>query len=131
VEKRFSISKGSPGKYDYLLIPKFFIINREARLIPKRFAEIKIGEELLEAEKDLLTEMLYNREAALAWDFTHCRKVRSEVAPLQKIKTVLYEAWQVPSFPISRAFKKKVIKMLNDRIKRGILKKNEGPYRNP
>jgi hypothetical protein len=37
----------------------------------------------------------------------------------------------MPSFPISRALKEKVIKMLNDRIKRGMLKKSEGPYRNP
>jgi hypothetical protein len=36
----------------------------------------------------------------------------------------------VPSFPISRAFKEKIIKILNDRIKRGMLKRNEDPYRN-
>jgi hypothetical protein len=36
----------------------------------------------------------------------------------------------MPSFPIPRALKKKVIKMLNDRIKRDILKKSESPYRN-
>jgi hypothetical protein len=35
------------------------------------------------------------------------------------------------SFLIPRAFKEKVIEMLNDRIKRGILKKSESPYRNP
>jgi hypothetical protein len=37
----------------------------------------------------------------------------------------------VSSFPISRALKGKVIEMLNDRIKKGILEKSEGPYRNP
>jgi hypothetical protein len=36
----------------------------------------------------------------------------------------------VPSFPIPRAFKEKIIEMLNDRIKRDILKKSESPYRN-
>jgi hypothetical protein len=66
VEKRFGIPERSPGKYDYLLISKFFAINRKARLIPKRLAEIKIGKELLETKKDLLTEMLYNYKAALA-----------------------------------------------------------------
>jgi hypothetical protein len=66
VEKRFRISEKPPGKYDYLLISKFFVISREARLIPERLAEIKIREELLKAEKDLLTEILYNRKAALA-----------------------------------------------------------------
>jgi hypothetical protein len=36
----------------------------------------------------------------------------------------------MPSFPIPRALKKKIIKILNDRIKRDILERNEGPYRN-
>jgi hypothetical protein len=80
MEKRFGISEGPSRKYDYLLISKFFTISRKARLIFERFAKIKIGEELLEAEKDFLTEMLYNRETALAWDFTYCEKIRSEVA---------------------------------------------------
>jgi hypothetical protein len=82
VEKRFGISEGFFGKYDYLLILKFFAISRGARLIPERFTGMKIGEKLLEAEKDFLTEMLYNRETALAWDFTHYGRVRSEVALL-------------------------------------------------
>jgi hypothetical protein len=85
---------------------------------------------LLEAEKDFLTEILYNRKAILAWDFTHYKKVRSEMTLSQKIKTVLYKAWQVLSFLISRAFKGKVIEILNDRIKKDILKRSEGPYRN-
>jgi hypothetical protein len=34
------------------------------------------------------------------------------------------------SFPILRAFKEKIIEMLNDRINRGILERSEGPYRN-
>jgi hypothetical protein len=65
IEKRFDIPEGPFEKYDYLLISKFSIINREARLIPERFAKIKIGKELLKTEKDLLTEMLYNRKTAL------------------------------------------------------------------
>jgi hypothetical protein len=92
MEKRFNIPEGPFRKYDYLLISKFFTISREARLIPKRFAEMKIGKELLKAKKDLLTEMLYNRKAALTWDFIYCKKVRPEVALSQKIKTIQYKA---------------------------------------
>jgi hypothetical protein len=130
VEKRFGISEESFGKYDYLLISKFSAISREARLIFERFAEMKIEKKLLEVEKDFLTKILYNREAALAWDFTYCGRVRPEVVLPQKIKTVPYKVWQVLSFPIPRALKGKVIKMLNDRIKRGMLERSEGPYRN-
>ena len=92
---------------------------------------MKIGKKLLGAKKNLLTKILYNRKAALAWDFTHCERVRPEITLPQKIKIVPHEAWQVPSFPIPRAFKEKVIEMLNDRMKRGMLKRSESPYRNP
>jgi hypothetical protein len=66
VKKRFGIPEGPPKKYDHLLISKFSAINRKARLIPKRLAKMKIGEKLLKAKKDLLTEILYNRKTALA-----------------------------------------------------------------
>jgi hypothetical protein len=131
VKKRFRIPKEPPKKYDYLLISKFFAISREARLTFKRFAEMKIGKELLKIKKNLLTEILYNRKAALAWDFTYCERVRSEMALPQKIKTIPHETWQMSNFPILRAFKEKVIEMLNDRIKRNMLKRSENPYRNP
>jgi hypothetical protein len=66
MEKKFGVPEKSPKKYDYLLIPKFSVINRKARLTFKRFAGIRIGKKLLKIEKDLLTEILYNRKAALA-----------------------------------------------------------------
>ena len=31
-------------------------------------------------KKELLTEMLYNREAVHAWDFTEMKKVKKDVA---------------------------------------------------
>jgi hypothetical protein len=52
---------------------------------------MKIGKELLKAKKDFLTEILYNRKAALTWDFTYYKKVRPEVALPQKIKTIPHE----------------------------------------
>jgi hypothetical protein len=52
---------------------------------------MKIGKKLLEAEKDLLTKILYNREAALAWDFTHYGRIRPEMALSQKIKIISHE----------------------------------------
>jgi hypothetical protein len=82
VKKRFNIPEKPSGKYDYLLISKFFIINRKIRLIPERLTEMKIGKELLKIKKDLLTKILYNRKAALAWDFTHYKRVRPEIVLL-------------------------------------------------
>ena len=41
-----------------------------------------IGKGMIAQEKEILTEMLYNRKTILAWDFTEMGKVRREVAPL-------------------------------------------------
>jgi hypothetical protein len=82
MEKKFNIPEGPFKKYDYLLISKFSTINRKTRLTPERLAKMKIGKELLEIEKDFLTEILYNCKTALAWDFTYCKKVRPEIVLL-------------------------------------------------
>jgi len=74
--------------------------------------------------------MLYNREKAIAFDFSHIRKVRLEVAPPQVIKTIKHKAWQVPSFPIPRALQPIAIKMLRERLKNGVLEYCDSPYRN-
>jgi hypothetical protein len=43
-------------------------------------------------EKELFIELLYNREKAIAFDFSHIRKVKADVAPPQVIKTVEHKA---------------------------------------
>ena len=75
--------------------------------------------------------MLYNREKAIAFDFSHIGKVRSDVAPPQIIKTVEHKAWQVPGFPIPKALHPVVVQMLRERLKNGVLEYCDGPYRNP
>ena len=75
--------------------------------------------------------MLYNREKALAFDFSHCGKVRPEVAPPQVIKTVEHKAWQVPGFPVPKALVPVVVEMLRERLQSGRLEYCDGPYRNP
>jgi hypothetical protein len=56
--------------------------------------------------------MLYNQEKALAFDFSHIRKVKPNVAPPQVIKTVLHKAWQVLGFLIPKALHPVVVRML-------------------
>ena len=63
-------------------------------------------------EKEVFTEVFYNREAVLIWDFSEMRKTKKEVVPLQKIKTIDHQAWQVPYFQIPRALTSIVIDML-------------------
>ena len=118
-------------KYTHWLIPKFTPIAKGARLTPERLAKMIIGDGMTAQEKDVLTEMLYNREAVLAWDFTEMGKVKREVAPPQKIRTVEHKAWQIPGFQIPRALTSTVIDMLQERLKIGVIEPCHGPYRNP
>ena len=78
----------------------------------------------------MVEEMLANREGALAFDWTECGKIHEDVCPPVVIKTVSHDTWQEPKFYLPRALIPIVIEMLRDRIKRGILKKYDGPYRN-
>ncbi len=75
--------------------------------------------------------MLYNREAVLAWDFTEMEKLKREVAPPKKIRTIHHKAWQVPEFQIPKALTSTVIDMLQERLKMEIIEPSHGPYQNP
>lgn len=127
-EARLKMQK---GPFDHWLTPKFSEIPRGSRLTAERVGKLIIGPDLTPQEKELLIEMLYYREAALAFDFTHCGRIRKEVAPPQVIKTVIHKAWQAKGFPIPRALTGVVADMLRDRIKAGVLEHCDGPYRNP
>jgi hypothetical protein len=118
------------GKYSKWLIPKFSDIERGSRLTEERISKLKVGTGLTKEERELFVEMLYNREKALAFDFSYCGMVRREVAPPQVIKTVEHKAWQCPGFPIPKALLLTAIEMLKARIARGVLEYRHRPYRN-
>ena len=75
--------------------------------------------------------MLYNRKKALAFDFSHCGKVRPEVAPPQVIKTVEHKAWQVPGFLVPKALVPIVVEMLQERLQNRRLEYCDSLYQNP
>jgi len=120
-----------PGQFSDWITPKFSSVQKGSRLTEKRIKDLVVGDNLWLRERELFLEMLYNREKAIAFDFSHIRKVRPEVAPPQVIKTVEHKAWQVPGFPIPRALQPIAIEMLRERLKNGVLEYCDGPYRNP
>ena len=63
---------------------------------------MKIAPNLLPWEREMLLEMLYQREAALAWDFKESGRVSMEVVPLVVIDIVPHKAWRADQFPILR-----------------------------
>ena len=103
-------------KYAKWLIPKFSNIEKGSRLTKERLDKLIIRKELTLEEKELFLEMLFNREKAIAFDYTHCRKVRLEVALPQVIKTIKHKAWQVPSFPIPKALTPTMVELLKLRL---------------
>lgn len=69
----------------YSLIPKFSSIPKGARLSLERLRKIIIQDNKTIQEKEVFTKMLYNREVVLAGNFMKIKKVKKEVALLQKI----------------------------------------------
>ena len=69
------------GKYPEWVIPKCSVLPRGSRLTEERLQALKIGNSLIPQELDVLIEVLYNREASLAWDFTECGKLEDFVEP--------------------------------------------------
>ncbi len=75
-------------KYTNWLISKFTSIAKGARLTLERLGKMIIGDGMMYQEKKVLIERLYTREAVLVCDFTKMGKVKREVAPSQKIRTI-------------------------------------------
>ncbi len=59
-------------------------------MILEQLESIVIGDMLLENERRLLVEMLYNWEKAIAFNFSHYIQIVEDVAPPQKICTILH-----------------------------------------
>ncbi|KAH7247230.1 hypothetical protein B0J15DRAFT_353952, partial [Fusarium solani] len=108
-------------------------IKRGTRIYKERLQGLidQVDGTLTREELDVFLEIMYNREAALAWEFSECGKLDPLVAPPQVIKVVEHKAWQAKSIPIPKGCEKEVIKLLRTRMERGILEEGHGPYRNP
>lgn len=90
-----------------------------------------IDEEVWPAEKEMLKEVLYNQEKALAWDFTEIGRCDERVVPAQVIRTVDHKAWQAKSFPVPKRLRNEVVSMLQQRIDAAVLERSHRLYRNP
>lgn len=108
----------TPGIALLMLHPRIATTARGARLTPEREASMLVGSSLLPREKLLLRELLFRREGALAWSWEHMSRIREEVMPAQRIKTVPHEGWQHPGFKIPRALGPVINEMLRDRLQR-------------
>jgi hypothetical protein len=120
------------SEWDDLVVPRFTEMAQGSRLTePRLTALLKTVEgSLSDQEKGMLIQVLFNREAALAWDFSECGRIRHEVVPPQAIRTIPHAAWQTKSIPIPKPLLPKVIDLLQQRQQRGIVEHGHGSYRN-
>jgi hypothetical protein len=128
--KKKKYFKNLTNQFAKFFIFKFFELTKETRLKFERIQKMQIKVELLKREKELLFEMLFNREIALFWDFIEKDSVRSKITSLMKIRTMFHEAWQILEFQILKALTKIVAEMMKDRIKNDVLEFCYELYRN-
>ena len=119
------------GAYPGVLIPKFLTIERGRRLTQARLRKLNIGEHLTTNERDLLLEMLFNREAAIAFDSAEKKRFHDFIEPPHVIPTVPHKAWQAASFRIPPALHETSVQLIQDRQPCGTIERSFGPYRNP
>ena len=120
------------SEWDELVVPRFTELVRGSRLTPDRLLALlsTVDGVLSDQEKEMFVHILFNREAALAWDFSECGRISPTVIPPQVIKTVPHLAWQTKSIPIPKPLLPKVIDLLRQRQDRGIIEHAHGSYRN-
>ena len=75
--------------------------------------------------------MFHNWEEAIAFLFEEMGIIKPDVALPQKIRTILYKAWQSQGFAIPKALISTVMEMLRKRLSQGTLEPCHGPYRYP
>jgi reverse transcriptase-like protein/integrase-like protein len=119
------------GKYCDYLLPRIAEFPRGTRITPERLETLNIGAWLWPEERAMLDELLMNREGAIAFDWNEVGRIHHDVCPPIVIKTIPHEAWQEKGFPCPRALLPTVVKMLLERLDRGVLELCNGPYRNP
>ena len=74
--------------------------------------------------------MLRNQKKAFAWDYSEMSCLYNDVMVSVMIRTVKHEAWQAPNFFISQALLLKVVGMLCEQKRFGLLKNCDGFYCN-
>ena len=128
---RLALKGPDLGPFDHIFHSRTASFARGARLTPARLKDMKMGEDLLPNEVQLLHELMYQREDALAWDFRDMTTIHEDVQPPYKIRTVQHDAWQVRGFQCPKKLEPIVIDMIKTRLDRGTLERCDGQYRNP
>src|SRR5262249_2362319 len=118
------------GKYGEWLLPRTTALRRGTRLTEAQLDELRFGEMLSPAERDVFTEMLFRREQALAWDFEEKGLILDEIEPPHVIRTKPHEPWTDRAFRTPRKLLEEEKRIVTERQKLGLFERSWGPYRN-
>ena len=119
------------GRFAEFNIPKFSKIERGSRLQPNRNARMRIGTDLWRDERELLMEVPFNREVAIAFDSSGKGRFQDDIEPPHVRPTIPQKPWQAPSFKIPAGQHEVSARMIEDRLACGTIERSFGPYRNP
>jgi len=100
-------------------------------LTAERIAGLKIGTGITNQEREVLIEVLYNREAGIAFDFTEKGVFKPEVEPPHIIPTTQHEPWQAANFRVPKALEGEVVDIVKKKLECGALERCCRPCRNP
>ena len=120
------------GPFDVWITPKFSTLPQGSRLTEERIADLDIGAELWPREKELLMALLFNREAAITFDWQEKGRIHKEIEPPHVICIRPgHIPWQEHPMRIPRALKPVFNKLVTGMRTSGVLEPSKGPYRNP
>ena len=120
------------GPFDAWITPKFSSIPQGSRLREERIADLDIGAELWPREKELLMTLLFNREAAIAFDWQENGRIHEEIEPPHVIRMrPEHVPWQEHPMRILRGLRPVFDKLVTEMRISGVLEPSKGPYRNP
>ena len=92
---------------------------------------MRIGTDLWREERELLMEVLFNREAAIAFDSSEKGRFHDNIEPPHVMPTVPHLLWQAPSFRIPAGLHEVSARMIEDRLACGTIERSFRPYWNP
>ena len=101
-----------------------------SRLTPERLAIMKIGTGFLSpAERQLFVDILFEYEAAIAFDESEMGLLDSSIESPVVIHTVPHTSWQQQNLRLPKAMQDAATVHVKEKLDHGILEFSQGPYR--
>ena len=118
------------GPFDEWLTPKFSCIAQALRLTEDRIQTVNIGDHLLHREKEMVIEMLFNREKALSLTRQKKDCLQPEIKPPHMIRVLKdHVPWQKKGSRVLKLLRGVLDKIVTEFLQCGDLEPSQAPYR--